>query len=73
MTACRHVHYGFNCSGRVVPGPRFHACPSCGATADQPCLLDDELPPVIGERYRDTFNHIQRAAWEAAQEALHHD
>jgi hypothetical protein len=34
---------------------------------------DDELPPVIGERYRDTFTHIQRAAWEAAQEALHHD
>lgn len=29
---------------------------------------DDELPPCLGERYRDAFLDIQRAAWEAAQE-----
>lgn len=36
---------------------------------------DDELPPWLGQRMRDTTHHIHRAAIEAAQdfEDTHHD
>lgn len=31
-----------------------------------PIDTDDELPPWLGERMRDTTHHIHRAAFEAA-------
>lgn len=36
---------------------------------------DEELPPWLGERVRDTTHHIYRAAAEAAQDQqdTHHD
>lgn len=61
---CQHVHYGFNCSGRVIPQGRLHGrCPTCGALEHQACQIhDDELPPVIGEAIRDTTHDIHRRA-----------
>jgi hypothetical protein len=34
---------------------------------------DDEVPPCIGERFRDITHDIHRAAFEAQQEAQDHD
>lgn len=70
MTHCLHIHYGFNCSGMVVPGPRLPGkCPSCGAQEGCNRLNDDdELPPFQGERYRDAMYDIHRAALDAATE-----
>lgn len=36
--------------------------------APHPLIDEDELPPWLGERMRDTTHHIHRAAAEAAQE-----
>lgn len=63
MTKCRHIHYGFGCTGRVMPGPRIPgACPWCGAGDMQPCQIDDELPPVLGEAIRDITYDVHRRA-----------
>lgn len=74
-------HYGFNCNGSVVPGPEIpdSRLPSCFATArdtaaiepdmtaaPHPLIDEDEWPPWLGERMRDTTHHIHRAAAEAA-------
>lgn len=70
MRSCQHIHYGFNCQGQVVPGPRLPGkCPSCGARdgCNRP-NDDDDLPPVLGERYRDVTYDIHRAAMNAATE-----
>jgi hypothetical protein len=66
MTGCRHVHYGLNGDGRVVPQGRIPgSCPWCGAGERQTCQLaqrDDELPPVLGEAIRQTTYDIHRRA-----------
>lgn len=65
MTGCRHVHYGFNCTGMVVPQGRMPgACSWCGAGDMQPCQLrqHDELPPALGAAIRDTTHDIHRRA-----------
>lgn len=67
-------HYGFNCQGKVVPGPEipdnpYSLLPPCLASAQHtPTSDDDELPPWLGQRMRDTTHHIHRAAHEAQQD-----
>jgi hypothetical protein len=68
-------HYGFNCHGKVVPGPEIpdSLLPPCLASAQQePDGDNDELPPWLGERMRDTTHDIHRAAAEAAQDSQDH-
>jgi hypothetical protein len=36
--------------------------------AQRPLIDEDELPPWLGQRMRDTTHHIHRAAAEAAQD-----
>lgn len=49
--------------------------PLLAAAQRLPIDTDDDLPPWLGQRMRDTTLHIHRAAAEAAQDSqdTHHD
>ena len=49
--------------------------PPLAAAQRLPIDTDDDLPPWLGQRMRDTTLHIHRAAAEAAQDSqdTHHD
>jgi hypothetical protein len=76
MTRCLNVQYGFNCSGQVIPQGRATPgpCLFCGAETFSPCLIDadDDFPPWLGERMRQTTYDIHRAAAERAQDEEDH-